>query len=319
MFMTLCVTSILAAAGVAAADYVVRSGDSLGVIAARNHTTVDALVRLNNIKNPDMIDVGQILKLTGGAPPPTTSPPRPASGVSTYVVRPGDSLSGVAYRLKVRLGDIIKLNSIMKPDLIDVGQVLKIPGSAATAPVLPTTTRPAASVTPTTTRPAVTPTTSPPATPWWPASVVAQAARLKVYPDLIYYANRLAYVPLFDQWAAAYAVPADLLKAMCFHESGWRPDATSPSGALGMCQIMPYESKWLAGLIGVPTLSPLVAGDNIRMGAQYLRLLLDQTKGDASMALAGYYQGLPSVVGRGMYSDTRDYVATVTAYRAWFR
>ncbi|PJN38991.1 peptidoglycan-binding protein [Streptomyces sp. CB02959] len=46
-----------------AATYTVKSGDTLGAIAVRFKTTVAALVKLNAIKNPDVIRVGQKLKL----------------------------------------------------------------------------------------------------------------------------------------------------------------------------------------------------------------------------------------------------------------
>jgi lipoprotein YgeR len=49
--------------------YRVERGDTLSRIAARNHTTVGALVRWNNLSNADNIDVGQVLRVapTGGA------------------------------------------------------------------------------------------------------------------------------------------------------------------------------------------------------------------------------------------------------------
>jgi N-acetylmuramoyl-L-alanine amidase len=43
--------------------YTVRKGDTLGAIAAANKTTVAKLVELNGIKNPNLISIGQIIKL----------------------------------------------------------------------------------------------------------------------------------------------------------------------------------------------------------------------------------------------------------------
>jgi soluble lytic murein transglycosylase-like protein len=67
-----------------------------------------------------------------------------------------------------------------------------------------------------------------------------------------------------------------------------------------------------------PPLSPDSATDNVRGGVLLLRSLLDQTGGDASMAAAGYYQGLESVQEHGMYSDTQQYVNDVMALRQRF-
>lgn len=47
--------------------YTVVRGDTLWAIAQKYNTTVDALVALNNIKDPDFIVVGQVLKITGTA------------------------------------------------------------------------------------------------------------------------------------------------------------------------------------------------------------------------------------------------------------
>ena len=43
--------------------YRVQPGDSLGVIAKKYNVTVEQLVKWNNIKNPDMLTVGQQLKI----------------------------------------------------------------------------------------------------------------------------------------------------------------------------------------------------------------------------------------------------------------
>lgn len=60
-------------------QYVVQAGDTLTSIAQRFGTTVEAIVRANNISNPNLIFVGQVLTIpTGGAPAPTPpTPPAP--------------------------------------------------------------------------------------------------------------------------------------------------------------------------------------------------------------------------------------------------
>ena len=50
----------------------------------------------------------------------------------------------------------------------------------------------------------------------------------------------------------------------------------------------------------------------------YLKRLLDESGGDESTAIASYYQGLGSVRSRGMFDDTRRYVADVQALRSRF-
>lgn len=48
--------------------------------------------------------------------------------VTTYIVQPGDTLSGIAERFGVSLSDLIKANpQIDDPDLIHPGEVVYIP------------------------------------------------------------------------------------------------------------------------------------------------------------------------------------------------
>ncbi len=50
-----------------------------------------------------------------------------AGDPDTYVVQAGDTLAGIANQLGVRLDDLITLNGIQNPDVLQVGQVLLIP------------------------------------------------------------------------------------------------------------------------------------------------------------------------------------------------
>ncbi len=133
-----------------------------------------------------------------------------------------------------------------------------------------------------------------------PAQLVAQPVRL----DL---------VPVFDEWASICAVPAALVEATCWWESGWQADAVSVTGAVGVCQIEPDAAQTIRGLLGDPALDPRAPADNIEMSAAYLRWLLDETGGSRDLALAGYYQGLTSVEEHGILAVSRPDVAGITA------
>ena len=45
-------------------EYKVKKGDTLSKIAKENNTTVERLVKINNIKNPNLIYAGQSLKIS---------------------------------------------------------------------------------------------------------------------------------------------------------------------------------------------------------------------------------------------------------------
>ena len=98
--------------------YTVQSGDTLSGIAAKYGTSYQALAALNGIADPNKIYPGQILKLTGSAPA------QPAETV--YTVQSGDTLSGIAARYGTSYQHLAAVNGIPNPNLIRVGQVLKI-------------------------------------------------------------------------------------------------------------------------------------------------------------------------------------------------
>ncbi len=138
-------------------------------------------------------------------------------------------------------------------------------------------------------------------------------AKLRAHPE------RLALRSSFERWSQRYGVPTDLLEALAWVESGWQSAVVSRTGAKGVGQLMPATVDHVRLLIGVKALDPANPDDNIRMSARFLRFLLDGTGGDANVALAAYYQGLRSVRTSPILGETKQYVATVAAYRPFFR
>jgi len=110
--------------------YTVRSGDTLSALARRHGTTVQALARVNNISNPNFIRTGQRLTIPGRSDsykPPTST--RGSRSASTYTIRSGDTLSGIAARHGTTVSALARANGISNPNLIIAGRTLKIPGS----------------------------------------------------------------------------------------------------------------------------------------------------------------------------------------------
>lgn len=126
---------------VANADTVtVQSGDSLSAIAARNHTTVADLVKLNHISNPNLIFVGQSLQTSGsGATSAPATPSAPAqsnnnNGASTVTVQAGDYLAKIAADNNTTVSALMQLNHISNPNYIYVGQRIVVRGGANAVP-----------------------------------------------------------------------------------------------------------------------------------------------------------------------------------------
>ncbi|MDP9388152.1 MAG: transglycosylase SLT domain-containing protein, partial [Actinomycetota bacterium] len=129
---------------------------------------------------------------------------------------------------------------------------------------------------------------------------------------------RLALMPHFDAAAAEFGVPADLLKALAWLESGWQNDKVSSTRAMGIGQLMPATVEFVnARLLGA-RLDPRRADHNIRMSARFLAYLLRANGGDVAGALASYYQGLASYRRDGALPQSGQYVANVLALRAKF-
>ena len=143
---------------------------------------------------------------------------------------------------------------------------------------------------------------------------VKAPARLKAHPD------RLVLAPRFDYWAKLYGVPPDLLKGLAWYESGWQNQVVSRTGAVGIGQLEPFTSDFVANqLLKNPALDPKKVDDNIRMSARFLRFLLDHTGGAPALALAAYYQGLKMTQQGKFFDDTKTYIAGVSAARLQFK
>jgi LysM repeat protein len=146
--------------------YVVKRGDTLGAIAKKNGTTVAVLTRMNGIKNPNRIYVGQkimipckvvaidpqppVIVVPPVDPPPVVvvdpanppvvivdpaNPPvvivdpnqPPADQCTWVIVKGGDTLGRIAATHGSSVAVIVSKNSIKNPNIIMVGQKLCVP------------------------------------------------------------------------------------------------------------------------------------------------------------------------------------------------
>jgi len=156
--------------------HTVQAGENLYQIARRYNTTVTAIAQTNNITNPNLIFVGQVLTIPGTVAPtatptssiPTATPsgtvtpgtpqaptatlqatptlapsptPQPAPGGETiHVVQPGENLFRIALRYNMTTAALAAYNGIPNPNLIYVGQRIRIPAgvTSTVAVVQPT-------------------------------------------------------------------------------------------------------------------------------------------------------------------------------------
>lgn len=109
--------------------YVVQPGDTMFSIARRYGVTLAALQVANpQVTNINLIFPGQVLALpsSGGIPP--------TGGGNTYVVQPGDTMSGIAAMFGVSLQALEAANpQVTNPNFILPGQVITIPQASSSA------------------------------------------------------------------------------------------------------------------------------------------------------------------------------------------
>jgi soluble lytic murein transglycosylase-like protein len=316
--------AVLAAPAGAAVPHVVQPGETLWTIAAANNLTTRTVAVYNGLSEDSQVVLGSTLMVpttvegyaalhsaglvpadpaqaaapaTTEAAPVAAAPAAPvaAAPVTTpaadapapqghYKVREGDTLGGLASSSGVSVDAMAAMNGLDPAAPLLIGTVLKLP-SGAPAP-------PQASV------PEPEQTVVPEAAPEPTATTVGAADIQSV--------------------AALHGVSPSLAAAIAWQESGFNNNVVSSANARGVMQVMPGTWTYVQDNLADRPLDPNSATDNVHAGVLYLKRLLNDTGGDETAAIAGYYQGLSSVRSRGMYDDTQQYVANVQALRSRF-
>ena len=130
--------------------YTVKEGDTLSGIAVQFGIPLEQLLALNNLTTDSIIQVGQVLIVSGAAatsaptqiPLPTATPSAAVSGTSlTYVVQSGDSLFGVALKFNLTLDQLLALNpGLTRDSPLQVGQTIVVGVATPTPTEAPTAT-----------------------------------------------------------------------------------------------------------------------------------------------------------------------------------
>ena len=130
---------------------------------------------------------------------------------------------------------------------------------------------------------------------------------------------------------------SSLMAAVIWQESAFDPDARSPAGARGLMQLMPRTARTLARRLGTPRMKTAELFDpaqNLKLGALYLKEMIDLFGGRVERALAAYNAG-PTRVARWTsgprvisaeefiesipFAETRTYVMNVLSHREQYR
>lgn len=135
----------VAAAG--SGTYTVNAGDTLGKIANAHGVSLSAMLKANNmdLKSARRLRIGQKLVIPTSTRPVRKNSARrngktvrssSAAAVAadgTYTVKAGDTLGGIARRLKVKTADLQKANNLSDAQVrrLQIGQKLVVPGKGA--------------------------------------------------------------------------------------------------------------------------------------------------------------------------------------------
>ncbi|WP_179429274.1 lytic transglycosylase domain-containing protein [Spelaeicoccus albus] len=295
-------------AGASSTTYTVEAGDSLYAIALEHHTTVAALQKANDMGDSTMIRIGETLKLSGAGSSSgskssdsgsdhstshhSTSPHSTNKAPTTYEVKSGDTLFGIALKFHTTVDALQKANGMGDSTVVRTGQTLR-----TSSKKLPH---------------------------------VAKSFSGRDYPDETHHAAQInkdallrANLPsseamqrMVAEVARAYGVDPALAQAVAYQESGFHMAVVSPANAIGTMQVVPSSGRWASGLAG-RKLNLLSPKDNVTAGVVILKYLTTHAKKE-SKAIAGYYQGYSSVTHNGMYDDTRRYVNNVQTLKKRF-
>lgn len=237
------------------------------------------------------------------------------AAATTYIVRPGDTLSEIAVRHGTSVQALVQANNLHDANVIRVGQLLQIPDTSVG---LPGYTRGASDTETYTVRAGdglfkiaraygVDPTALARANGIGVNTILHVGAVLQV-PGRLARANAL-----LTHTAQEVGIDGKVVRAVAWMESGWKQGVVSPTGAVGMMQVEPYTGEWISRYLAGRPLDLHVAADNVLAGCLLLHHLLQIHNGDVNAALAAYYQGDSSIAKHGLYGDTKQYQAVVGA------
>jgi LysM repeat protein len=342
----------------AASDRVVlvQAGQTLSEIAAAHGTTVERLVALNHIADPNRIYVGQRLRVRSAAS--SAASPAHRGQPLLHRVAYGETLTGIAARYGTTIDALVIRNHLADASRIYAGQVLRIrthhQARRAHGGSQPSggSSRPAHREIIHIVRAGET--------------LSGIAVRYRVTVDAIAAANRLAN-PSFIRTGQQLRVPGahrsqpaqpshhapmprvgmppsmaalvsqrrgmrhliveearrqhfspSLALAVAWQESGWRDRVVSSAGAIGVMQLLPATADWVSATMLGERINLWNARSNVRAGVALLKHYLARY-GKRPMALAAYYQGQIGTDRHGIYPISQSYVGSILLLERMFR
>ncbi|GHO96720.1 hypothetical protein KSF_067680 [Reticulibacter mediterranei] len=191
--------------------------------------------------------------------------PGPGKACHWYAVRSGDNLTRIAANTKTSIQTLARANHLKNINLIYKKQVLCIPYLIQQSGLMSNGT-----------------------IRWYAYNALESATRGQVITTL-------------QQAAAYYHLPASLVQAIAWQESGWQQRIISRDGGIGVMQIMPYTAMGL-NTSARKHYDPYKLRGNIYLGTYYLAILWHNFHGDLNKVISAYNEGGWAVVHRGIFN-----------------
>lgn len=256
--------------------HVVEPGETLWIIGEQYGVDAAEIADVNGIADVQLIHAGDELWI----PDDGESSPNTGGAPVIHIVEAGDTISSIAFEYGIDFETLATHNGIESPYLIYPGQEIVIP--YAELPIQPDVAEPEI------------PSTINVDVPFVEREVIRSTA---------------------IEIAEAYGWDPYLILSLAWRESTWDQRAISPSGAVGVMQLMPATAEWAGpALVGRNTDYVYNAWDNIEVGIAYLSHLRAVTGSDY-LALASYFQGPASVERDGIFPATREYALGIIQSR----
>lgn len=202
--------------------------------------------------------------------------PGAGNGCVWYRIRWGDTLTTIARAYHSNIWTLARVNNVGNINLIFSGSQLCIPYRLGNS-----------------------------GGQWSPGGggggVLANGAVLWYDYSALEWSTRGEVESLLRQAAANYGLPANLLLAIAWQESGWYQHVIAWDGGIGTMQLMPNTAMGINAGTGIRR-NPYHLWDNINLGATYLYWLWHNFHGNLADVISAYNEGGWAVIHRGIFN-----------------